>query len=471
MTFTHQVKAHMTDFVIKQLPYDLSNQAGLALIGKYLKRININALVDPAFSVRSGIANSDILKSYLGLLCLGKNDFDAIEGQRKDAFFARALGLRAVPSSPTLRQRMDTHAASWFDLADSINAAILGMKIDGKPVDFGALPCGYMPLDVDTFAMDNSGTAKEHVGRTYAGVDGYCPLAAYLGTQGFCLELALRPGTQHSASETEYNIERVLPLAASLMAWRASSDVAMPLLFRADSGFDSAKLMCAIGKQARTLAREVAFIIKWNPRTTPVETIAKNKTLDAHTVWATLREGKRQCQWEDRIELKHGDDVLAARRVYRLTERTVDKRGQQMLLPEYVLEGWSTTLPEASFTPEQVIALYADHGTHEQFHSEFKTDMDLVRLPSGKFDTNYLVCALAAVAMNLLRLVGQHTLHEPEAPVRHTAQRRRIRTVMQELVFKAARMLHHARQWVLGLGANDRAFAVFERHWRQLDPA
>lgn len=72
----------MTDFIIKQLPYDLSNQGGLALVDKYLKRININSLVDPAFSVRSGIANSDILKSYLGLLCLGKNDFDAIEGQR-----------------------------------------------------------------------------------------------------------------------------------------------------------------------------------------------------------------------------------------------------------------------------------------------------------------------------------------------------------------------------------------------------
>ena len=35
--------------------------------------------------------------------------------------------------------------------------------------------------------------------------------------------------------------------------------------------------------------------------------------------------------------------------------------------------------------------------------------------------------------------------------------------------FKAARMVHHARQWVLGLGANDAAFAVFKRHWRQLD--
>jgi hypothetical protein len=141
-----------------------------------------------------------------------------------------------------------------------------------------------------------------------------------------------------------------------------------------------------------------------------------------------------------------------------------------MLLPEYVLEGWSTSLPETeAFGAQQIIELYADHGTHEQFHSEFKTDMDLVRLPSGKFDTNYLVCALAAVAMNLLRLIGQHTLHGRDAPVRHSAQRRRIRTVMQELMFKAARMVKHARQWVLGLGANDGAFEVFQRHWQALD--
>jgi hypothetical protein len=145
-----------------------------------------------------------------------------------------------------------------------------------------------------------------------------------------------------------------------------------------------------------------------------------------------------------------------------------------LLLPEYGLEGWTARLPQtASFAEQQIIDLYADHGTHEQFHSEFKTDMDLTRLPSGKFDTNYLVCALAAVAMNLLRLVGQQTLHEPDAPMRHSAQRRRIRTVIQELMVKAAHMVNHARQWVQGLGANDPAFAVFvfERHWQALDSA
>lgn len=131
---------------------------------------------------------------------------------------------------------------------------------------------------------------------------------------------------------------------------------------------------------------------------------------------------------------------------------------------------WTTSLP-ATLDAQAVIALYADHGTHEQFHSEFKTDMDLERLPSGKFDTNFLVCAMAAVAMNILRLIGQNALIGKDAPLRHAAKRRRMKTVMQEIMFKAGRMIKHAGRWVLGLGANDSAHAVFERLYRQLTPA
>lgn len=451
----------MTDFIIKKLPYDLSSHAGLAFIGKYLRRANVNALIDPKFPVRSGVANSEILKSYLALLCMGKSDFDAVENFRTNDFFKRALGLSAVPSSPTLRQRMDTHAASWFELAPQLNESLLASRINGQAIDFGALDCGYTPVDLDTFAMDNGGTRKELVGRTYAGVDGYCPLAVYLGSLGYCLELALRPGVQHSASESQYNFERALPMAARL--------VSTPLLVRADSGFCSVKLMQSIWAQAVALGREMAFIIKWNPRTSPVESIAAERVADAGTQWVLDRAGKRHCLWQEALDMEGvGSSANPVRRVYRLTERTIDKHGNALLLPEYVLEGWTTTLP-AQFDCERVIALYCDHATHEQFHSEFKSDMDLERLPSGKFDTNFLVCQLAAVAMNLLRLIGQNTLNEPDSPVRHTAKRRRIKTVMQELVFKAARMIHHAGRWVLGLGQSDPAFAVFERHYERLN--
>jgi hypothetical protein len=80
--------------------------------------------------------------------------------------------------------------------------------------------------------------------------------------------------------------------------------------------------------------------------------------------------------------------------------------------------------------------------------------MDLERLPLVKFDTNYLVCKLAAVAMNLLRLIGQHTLNKAGSAVRHKIKRRRIKTVLQELTFKAARMIHHAGVQVLDLDLN-----------------
>ena len=91
------------------------------------------------------------------------------------------------------------------------------------------------------------------------------------------------------------------------------------------------------------------------------------------------------------------------------------------------------------------------------------SDLDLERLPSGKFDTNYLVCQLAALAMNVLRLMGQRGLLGPDAPVRHPAKRRRLKTVMQELIYKAGRIIEHGRKIILGLGANDRAAKAFAR--------
>lgn len=459
----------MTDFIIKKLPYDLTSNAGLALVGKYVKRLGVSSRVDRRFPVGvGGIANSDILKSYLGLLVQGKNDFDAIEEFRGDDFFTRALDVGTVPSCSTLRQRMDTHAASWFELAGEFNEALLSAKYATGPVDFGALPCGYMAVDWDTFVMNNAGTKNEAVGRTYQGVDGYTPSATYLGSLGYCLELALRPGVQHSALETELNLERVLPMAAKLTP--------LPLLFRADSGLCSLKIMQEVCNQAAALSREIALIIKWNPRSTPVEAIAAKRVQDANTMWCHLREGKRMCLWTDMLNLDGvGGQANPARRVLRLIERTIDKHGNPLLLPAYELEGWTTTLAD-KFTMQDIIDLYKDHATHEQFgktpsqHSEFKTDMDLERLPSGKFDTNFLVCALAAVAMNILRLIGQNALIGKDAPLRHAAKRRRMKTVMQEIMFKAGRMIKHAGRWVLGLGANDSAHTVFERLYRQLAP-
>jgi len=453
----------MRPLIVKQLDYDLTPTAGLALVGHHLERLEpLFKRIDSEMPVRGGgVTTSDVLRSYMGLLVQGKSDFDAIENLRGDAFYKRALGITLLPSSPTLRQRMDARAEELFDFVPQMTEALLAAT---RP-DLGVLPCGWLPLDIDTFAMDNSDTAKDGVGRTYTGVDGYCPLAVYLGSQGFCLDLALRPGTQHSACETQYNFEVVVPMAQRLSAAGPKA----PILVRQDSGFDSQTLYLALESYNLPGVPRVDWLVKWNRRKTDVQAVLDQLDADPSTKWQHPRPGKRVAHWEEELRLDGVDSTQRPlRRVLRLIERTIDANGQLLLVPELTLEGWSTSLPAKPFDAEQIIALYADHGTHEQFHSEFKTDLDLERLPSGKFDTNYLVCALASLAMNILRLMGQAGLHGPDTPVRHPAKRRRIKTVMQELVYRAGRLIRSGRQLILGLGANDRAAAAFIRLHGQL---
>ena len=439
---------------VKQRDDELTPVGGLALVGHYLKALAPQwAQLDAALPIRAGVSNSDVLRSYLGLLVQGKSDFDAVEGYRGDKFFKAALGIGLLPSSPTLRQRLDAQAAAMFEHVPGMIERLLS----SQRADYGVLACGWLPLDVDTFAMDNGGTAKEGVGRTYAGVDGYCPLAAYLGSHDFCLELALRPGVQHSARETDLNLERVIPLAQRLSATGPKA----PILARLDSGFDSAALMRSIEACNQAGQPQVDWLIKWNPRSVDAARLLARLDAEPGTRWHKPRAGKRVTVWEEAIQVDGVTRPL--RRILRLIEREIDRRGQHLIVPEVELEGWTTSLGAGQFSADMIMLLYADHGTHEQFHSEFKTDLDLERLPSGKFDTNHLVCQLAALAMDILRLMGQRGLLGPDAPVRHSAKRRRLKTVMQELIYRAGRIIEHGRRLILGLGANDRAAKAFAR--------
>jgi len=98
----------MRQLIVKQLDYDLTPVAGLALVGHYLLALQpVLGRLDAALPVKSGVANSDIVRSYVGLLVQGKSDFDAIENFRGDTFFKRALGIGLLPSSPTLGSGQD----------------------------------------------------------------------------------------------------------------------------------------------------------------------------------------------------------------------------------------------------------------------------------------------------------------------------------------------------------------------------
>jgi hypothetical protein len=203
--------------------------------------------------------------------------------------------------------------------------------------------------------------------------------------------------------------------------------------------------------------------MKWNPRQDSREQWLAHA--EEHAEWVEPRPGKRVATFAVIVNREDADYAYSLRRVMRVIERTIDKHGQHLLVPEIEIEGWWTSLWS---NPEDIIALYADHGTSEQFHSEFKTDLDIERLPSGKFATNAVVLACAALAYNILRWLGQNGLLGPDAPPRHRAKRRRIRTVMQELMYLAARLIHTGRRLKLAFGFACPVVPIFRRLYAQL---
>ena len=149
--------------------------------------------------------------------------------------------------------------------------------------------------------------------------------------------------------------------------------------------------------------------------------------------------------------------------VYEITVRTIDKHGQVLMFPDIEVNTWWTNL---GWTDDDIIASYHAHGECEQYHSELKSEMDVERLPSGKFATNALVLELAMIAFNLLRMIGQESLlHKAGDP--HPVKRRRLRTVIMNLIQFGAHVTQHARGIWLSLGRSNVWAETFHKVYRR----
>jgi hypothetical protein len=433
----------MKRFIIEQSDTEFyTSNSGLLLVGHCINNLcSLPVMARKSFPVSSGgIGMDDILRAYVGLLCIGQSDFEAVTNRREDDYFKQALGINRVPSTETLRQRLDEVAPDLLPLADACSVEFL--KKARAPIT--ALETGHVPLDCDVFGMDNSKTKKEGVSRIYNGRDGYAPIAAYLGKEGWCLELELRKGSRHSQEGFIPFIKRVIEKARSLTSRK--------LLVRLDSAHDAMDTRVTLAGQ-----KNVSYIIKWNPRREDRIEWAKRIFDEGEVV--TPREGKRVGLLTVHIRQVHEGKTYRFKRVMRAIERTIDRSGQRFLAPEIEIEGWWTTL---DLPMKQVIGLYEDHGTSEQFHSEIKTDLDMERLPSGKFATNALVLTLGGLSYNILRFIGQIGLIDGNTPIRHAAKRRRIKTVMQELMYLAARLVKTGRRLKLIFSRHCPAFEAFQ---------
>jgi hypothetical protein len=428
---------------LKETQDRLITPSGLTLVGALLAKTTLNKTLNKmGKSANIKHKNASCIISYIALLCQGKTAYDDVRELQEDAdFCSQALRIDTIPSSETLRQRMD-------ELGKEIAESNVIMESNVEMLtSVGVAPTptftGHVPLDIDVSVHDNSNTKKEGVEWTYKHVDGYAPIYAYIGEEGYICNVKLRKGSRHSqCAGTLDFLKDTLRFAKQITQKK--------LLVRLDSGND------ALDNIKLFVKKDADFIIKRNCRGESLdgwlEIAEKNGVQTNPREGKTVYTGSVYCNKEDLEE--------PLRIVFRVSERTSKPNGQLLLLPEIEVDTWWTSL---KIPEDEIIRSYRDHATCEQFHSEIKTDIDLERFPSGKFTTNAAILLLAALAYDVLRIIGQSALHAGVKLTRHDVKRLRAKTVINRFIFIAGRVISHAREIFLTLGRSNIWRQTFSR--------
>lgn len=296
----------------------LITPSGLVFVGQilgkssFVKKIN-RAPISKDY-LQKQIKNGDVLLTYIGMLCQGKPQYEAVREMMDDPdYYKYALGISyAIPSAETLRQRFDM-------IGDSLRKDIQQANVDM-----------LREMHIEPTALDSGNDASENIGIFME--------ESYKYNNVFFI--IKRDPRQESKEEW---LESVRECCQNIQHPRDGKTVYIGQTFR-----------------------NVTYSLSDN----------EEKTVGIRTI-------------------------------YEITERTIDRYGQYFIVPDIELGTYwtNTSLPD-----ETVIDLYHAHGESEQYHSEIKTDMDVERLPSGKFESNKLVLELTMIAYNILRIIGQESL-------------------------------------------------------------
>ncbi|MED4922628.1 transposase [Weizmannia sp. CD-2023] len=342
----------MKNLRIEQTNEMILDKFGMGIVEFLISQTHLASRLNSAKSEtikrNPGYSNGDIAKAYIGLLCLGKNKFAEIEPLRSDYDFRTFLKLERVPSPAVLEHLLDEAALSeeWKQII--LEESLHLLRKAGAPIN---------PVTIQ--------------GKSFIPVDVAMPFA-FIGKEGYCLSFG---------QETSVSVRAAEQLAEGAFLWR----------LEAKEGSEIA---------AKLLDLHIDFVMKLQTdASTWVETARKHGTCSSE------REGKNVYFGSVAETNTTAGAKKPAYYVFKLTETTIDKNGQILLIPEYEADVYMTTL---DIPPEAVPRLYDEHRkVCKSLRREFMSDLGFKQLPSRNQKTNELALHFGIYAYNLLRFAGQ----------------------------------------------------------------
>ncbi len=425
--------------------------AGLTFIQQMVEIIELEKLAQSVTIGNPVISTCDVLTSMLGLLSQGKTDYAHIEEFKGNKFFMNVLGLKQVPSEETYRQRFKAIATNT-DLASLLPTYSVKLynRLGMEPVVIEKDGQQWIRVDVDPVIYDNSDTKKEGATYTYDKQFGYAAIFAHFDG-GWMINAQLNPGnTSFHGQDTIDFVNQSLDLADKMSLTKK--------LLVTDCGLEDQQFLEVL------LAREnTDCIIKHNKRRESSMKWLEVAKTQGRMVREDKAKGYRIYQGSTYRQLKSSNKKL--RLVFEVRE-IFKKNGRNLLIPEVKLFSVWTSIE--CFSEQEILRLYRLRGTSEQYHAEFKSEMNMERPPSDNLQVNKAFVLMGMLAHNMLKAIALDMVKEEGLGLKQ-ATRRRIRTVMHSVIFMAGRIVRGSRYQTMQLGCPKKWFHWFDSLFQRLN--
>jgi hypothetical protein len=208
----------------------LTSYAGLELFARYLRRMQLNAMIRSAFagaSVGGDFGLTAMVRVLIGLLVVGGRRLEHVGYLRTDPLLRRFCQLQVLPTARTVSRWLTQFTMATVERLQRLNAAVIAQVIPG-------LRLRTITIDVDGVVV-STGLQVERAFRGFnphhRKVPSYYPILAHLAETTHILRVKNRSGNVHDGKAS-------LPFLRDLWAQVAAAPPGPATVrFRMDGAF------------------------------------------------------------------------------------------------------------------------------------------------------------------------------------------------------------------------------------------
>lgn len=437
------------DLALRYEATGLTSFAGLELIGRFFRRLDLKGLLRSAACrlPRSDFGAVAMVHLLLTLLITGGRRVRHVGYLEGDPLVKRVSGMSRVPTLHTVGRWLRSFDAQGV-------AALLGVneRLVGEVIERSGLR--RLTLDVDGSVV-STGLKVEGARRGYnphrRKVPSYYPITAYEANTGQVLRVRNRAGNVHDGRASVSFLEELFEqLEATLERRRV-------LEMRMDAAFFREDVIDLLEAQGAEYAIKVPFY-EWLGLK---ERIAKRRR------WRRVDESV-EC-FEQRIAVPAWSRSMRVV-IYRKKVAHWSRKNFQLDLfdPDDGHYEYSAIVTNKTITGRTLWFFMCGRGTHEKVYGELKGGFAFDCIPTQRYEANSAWQVLSVIAFNLTRAL-QATVAE-----RRTTNRKRralhvfeaIQTLRYRFINRAGLLVQPNGRATLDVGNNSvvrRRFEVLER--------